>query len=205
MVRGVSDGSAVESVPTVDGRRARRDRNRESVVDALLELYCEGHMRPSLDLVAERSGISHRSVFRYFEDLDELDRVAIERFRERCTHLLEIPALGEGSLPARIERLVDQRLALHDASAAVGRVARMRAPTHPVLADNLVANRVLFRRQLAMHFKVEFQTTGAATLTMASAMTAMETIDLMMTDDDRATVRAALIDGLTKLLTARGD
>ena len=153
----MSDVSTDNSVPSVDGRSARRDRNRESVVDALLELYGEGHMRPSLDLVAQRSGVSHRSVFRYFEDLDELDRVAIERFHERCAHLFEIPALGEGSLSARIERLVDQRLILHDATARVARVARMRAPTHPVLAENLVTNRDVLRRQMAAHFAVEFE------------------------------------------------
>ena len=200
----VSDSSAAETVPTVDGRRARRDRNRESVVDALLELYDEGHMRPSLDMVAERSGVSHRSVFRYFEDLDELDRVAIERFLERCSHLLEIPALGEGSLHSRVERLVDQRLALFAATERVARVARMRASTHPVLADNIVTNRAALRSQLVAHFRDEIEVVGTAVAVAAAALTSMETIDLMMADDDGDGVRAALIVSLTHLLTQGG-
>ena len=203
MLKTMSDVSTDKSVPSVDGRRARRDRNRESVVDALLELYGEGHMRPSLDLVAQRSGVSHRSVFRYFEDLNELDRVAIERFHERCAHLFEIPALGEGSLSARIERLVDQRLILHDATAPVARVARMRAPTHPVLAENIVTNRDVLRRQIAAHFAVEFKLHESTTVLAVSALTSMETIDLMRSDHGSARVRSALIDSLTRLLSPR--
>ncbi|MDG2217447.1 MAG: TetR/AcrR family transcriptional regulator [Acidimicrobiales bacterium] len=199
----MSGASTDNSVPSVDGRRARRDRNRESVVDALLELYGEGHMRPSLDLVAQRSGVSHRSVFRYFEDLNELDRVAIERFHERCAHLFEIPALGEGSLSARIERLVDQRLILHDATAPVARVARMRAPTHPVLAENIVTNREVLRRQVAAHFAVEFELHEPTTVLAISALISMETIDLMRSDHGSARVRSALIDSLTRLLSPR--
>ncbi|MDG1412253.1 MAG: TetR/AcrR family transcriptional regulator [Acidimicrobiales bacterium] len=199
----MSGASTDNSFPSVDGRSARRDRNRESVVDALLELYGEGHMRPSLDLVAQRSGVSHRSVFRYFEDLNELDRVAIERFHERCAHLFEIPALGEGSLSARIERLVDQRLILHDATAPVARVARMRAPTHPVLAENIVTNREVLRRQVAAHFAVEFELHEPTTVLAISALISMETIDLMRSDHGSTRVRSALIDSLTRLLSPR--
>ena len=203
MLKTMSDVSTDKLVLSVDGRRARRGRNRESVVDALLELYGEGHMRPSLDLVAQRSGVSHRSVFRYFEDLNELDRVAIERFHERCAHLLEIPALGEGSLSARIERLVDQRLILHDATAPVARVARMLAPTHPVLAENIVTNRDVLRRQIAAHFAVEFELHESTTVLAISALTSMKTIDLMRSDHGSARVRSALIDSLTRLLSPR--
>lgn len=199
----MSDTSTDKSVPSVDGRSARRDRNRERVVDALLELYGEGHIRPSLDLVAQRSHVSHRSVFRYFEDLDELDRVAIGRFHERCAHLFEIPALGEGSLSARIERLVDQRLILHNATAPVARVARMRAPTHPVLAENIVTNRDVLRHQIAAHFAVEFELQGSTTVLAVAALTSMETIDLMRSEHGSACVRSALVDSLTRLFSPR--
>ena len=51
-----------------DGRRLRRALNREAVVDALLSLYDEGNLRPGTDRIAERAGISPRSLFRYFDD-----------------------------------------------------------------------------------------------------------------------------------------
>ena len=49
---------------TVDGRRVRRDRNRDAVVDALLTLYGEGNLEPGSAEIAERAGLSPRSLFR---------------------------------------------------------------------------------------------------------------------------------------------
>ena len=46
----------------VDGRHLRRERNREAVVEALLEFYREGNLQPSATEVAERAGSSARSV-----------------------------------------------------------------------------------------------------------------------------------------------
>ena len=40
---------------TVDGRRVRRDRNRDAVVDALLTLYGEGNREPGSAEIAERA------------------------------------------------------------------------------------------------------------------------------------------------------
>jgi len=101
-----------ESTVQTDGRRAARERNRLAVVDALLDLYAEGNLRPDAQEVAERSGVSRRSVFRYFDDRDDLDRTAIERQQQRVWHLVEIAGVGEGPLEERIARIAEQRVAL---------------------------------------------------------------------------------------------
>ena len=62
-----------------DGRRLRRERNRDAVVQAVLELVREGELAPGVEAVAARAGLSARSVFRYFDDLDDLCRAAIAR------------------------------------------------------------------------------------------------------------------------------
>ena len=80
----------------VDGRRASRDRNLNAVVDALLDLFQEGNLRPGADEIAARSGLSRRSVFRYFDALDDLARVAIARQPARVSHLVEVPHRGRG-------------------------------------------------------------------------------------------------------------
>ncbi len=138
-----------------DGRRARRDRNRERVVDAMLELYREGDLRPSVSAVAERSGVSHRSVFRYFDDLGELCRVAVERQLAATVDIWVVPDTGVGSLDERVERLVEQRLTLYDAAASVWRVGQMRAPFEPVLAENLEQTAALNVDQVTRHFATE--------------------------------------------------
>ena len=75
-----------------DGRRQRRERNRDAVVDALLAIVADGDLAPSADAVAARAGLSTRSLFRYFDDVDDLCRAAIARQHERVAALLERPA-----------------------------------------------------------------------------------------------------------------
>lgn len=69
--------------PSYDGRRARRDRNSEAVIESVLTLLSEGEAFPTAQQVAQRSGVSLRSVFRYFDDLDAMAHAAISTFVER--------------------------------------------------------------------------------------------------------------------------
>jgi AcrR family transcriptional regulator len=57
--------TATSRPEAVDGRTARRLENRERVLDAALELVAEG-ADLDVDAIAQRSGISVRSVYNYF-------------------------------------------------------------------------------------------------------------------------------------------
>lgn len=151
-----------EAPPTVDGRRARRDQNRDRVVDALLEIYREGVLQPSVAEVARRSGVSHRSVFRYFENLDELCRVAVERQFQAVAEYLVLERTAGASSPELIDAIVEQRLALYDAAAPVARVGRMLAPTEPVLAEHLQRMAALAVEQVGSYFAPELDPMPAA-------------------------------------------
>jgi len=170
-------------LPSVDGRRARRDRNREKVVDALLDLYREGQLAPAISVVAERSGVSHRSVFRYFEDLDQLCRVAIERQSASVAHLLEIDQPGEGTLAQRIESIVANRSDLYEAVAPVARVTTMRAPLQPVLMERLAADRALLDQQVAGQFSAELDSmpepTRSSIAVAAQMMCSLDAFEMM--------------------------
>src|SRR5690606_23355552 len=51
--------STERSTPeTYDGRRARRERGRQAVIDATLDLFLEGGERPTSEEVAARAGVS---------------------------------------------------------------------------------------------------------------------------------------------------
>src|SRR4051812_46447745 len=96
---------SVAPAAEVDGRRARRDQNREAVLDALGAFYDEGVYTPSTAEIAERAGLSPRSLFRYFDDVDDLNRAAIERQVTRAQPLLD-PGVQPGDPTAvKIERL----------------------------------------------------------------------------------------------------
>ncbi len=191
---------------SIDGRRARRDRNRETVVDAILSLYREGNVSPSLDEIADRSYVSHRSVFRYFQDLEELYRVAIDRH-----HAMLEPFLGLDIEPAtdrsgRVEQFVDHRLALYERAAPVARVGRVHALQSDVLMDNLSQSRSRMRRQARAHFSADIDalpTEEADALTNAMTMVlsfeAIETLRFHQRLSKSAT-RAAMVAALTRLL-----
>lgn len=179
----------------LDGRRARRGRNREAVVDALLELFREGELNPSVAAVAERSGVSLRSVFRYFDDLDEMGRIAIQRHLDGVGHLFELPNIGEGPRADRIDALVAQRLALYERVAPVMRAALIRAPSQKVIATALLQRRAFLRTQVKQQFAPELAklspAESAVVLAGADVLTSFESLELMRASHKLTSARAA--------------
>src|SRR5277367_2114289 len=67
----------------VDGRRLRGQRTQIKVLEALLELVAEGEMRPTAQAVSNRAGVSLRTVYHHFEDVEDVRRRALELQRSR--------------------------------------------------------------------------------------------------------------------------
>ncbi len=145
----------------VDGRTARRDRNRELVLDAAIELFTESDLAPDAASVAERSGVSLRSVYRYFEDHDSLVRAAIARHAERIAPLMVIPDLGVGTFDDRVARFVNQRMRAYEVAAPTARVAMLRAPNNPPLREQLERLRTTLRTQTEAMFEPELRVMDA--------------------------------------------
>jgi AcrR family transcriptional regulator len=139
----------------VDGRTARRDRNRLAVLDAVIELFQAGVLQPDPEDVAARSGVSLRSVYRYYSDRDELRRAAMERHLEGVRHLFELPEVGVGSLEDRVGRFVDARLRLHDAIAPSARAARLAAAGNEAIRHRYEQAQRQLRGQIDRHFAAE--------------------------------------------------
>ncbi|MCU1498605.1 MAG: putative TetR family transcriptional regulator [Acidimicrobiales bacterium] len=144
-----------QDAANIDGRTARRDRNREAVLDAALDLFSEGHLNPSAPDVAARSGVSLRSVFRYYEDTEALLRAAMARNFERVSPLFHIADLGQGPLEERLERYVAGRLCLYEAVAPMARAAIVRAAGNALIAAQLDGTRSAGRAQLEEMFAPE--------------------------------------------------
>lgn len=138
-----------------DGRTARRDRNRDAVLDAVLDLFAQDALAPTAQQVAERSGVSLRSVYRYFEDTDELVRAAIDRNLVRVRPLFELDRLGEGPLEDRIERLVGSRMRLYDEVGPLMRATVLHAGENALLAARLTAVRRTLGEQAEAMFAPE--------------------------------------------------
>lgn len=195
-----------DSATETDGRRLRRSRNRDAAVDALLALYREGRLDPSAAEIAERAELSPRSLFRYFDDVDELVRAAIERQTQIVFPALERRVDTQLEKGERIEQFVDLRLALFDTVGRVGRVTRLHAPFHDEIRSNLAVMRTYLRRQIELTFAAELaQHEGAqrrSTIAALDVMCSYESVELLLDDQglSHAQTRAALVRGVTALL-----
>jgi AcrR family transcriptional regulator len=91
-----------------DGRRLRSERSRQAIIDAMLGLVEEGILVPTAQQVSERAGVGIRSVFRHFNDMENLFATADTRIREQYQGLF---AGGDraGSLEERLLHAVEQR------------------------------------------------------------------------------------------------
>ncbi len=204
-------GTAAESPPVVtDGRLLRRQRNRDAVVEALLDLYSDGNLRPSSEEIAARSGLSPRSLFRYFDDVDDLINAAITRQEERAIPLVPIDATPEAPLEERVGALVAQRFRLFDAVGNAAAVSRLRSPFQPLLATELRRNRAFLRSQVRHLFAAEQAAmepeTAARSLAAADVLASFESYQLLRHDQDLAPdrARAATAAALIALLTPTG-
>lgn len=204
--RLVANEGMTDEDSAFDGRRARRDRNRAAVIDALFVLLDEGVVPPPTEAIAERAGVSVSSIFRYFESLDDLQAQTIDQYFERFAPRFEIPSIGSGPLEDRIGRLVDARLTLYRSVAPVARLARSRALDHPRLAATLADTRAMFAGQIRTHFANEIghltRGEGDDLVALVDALTAFESWDLLRSTHERSDrlIRRSWTAGIRRLI-----
>jgi len=145
----------VKTIDVIDGRTARRNRNKDAVLDALIELSNELDGEPTIDAIAERAGVSYRSVYRYFDDRTDLMLSAISRVMGEVWPIFDVEDLGEGSLDTRISRLVEVRLAAYRKLASLSRVAVRARADEPAVAEGYDRVREHLRAQLRTQFATE--------------------------------------------------
>ena len=140
-----------------DGRTLRRRRNRDAVIESLISLIREGDLDPTVAKIADRAAVSHRSIFRYFEDLDDLARTAIQTAVVHALPLGTIADAGKGTLEHRIDQVVDARIRILSYSHQLMRVATARATSLTDVDDGLATVARSFRDQLRDQFAPELQ------------------------------------------------
>jgi AcrR family transcriptional regulator len=146
----------VATTSLTDGRSARAARTRDAVVEALLSLLDDGIFRPTARQVAERAGVSLRSVYVHFDDLEDLFTAAAHSHFERVRDLVQaIP--GDGPLETRLDAFVRQRERIHEASAQVRRAAVLQEPFSPALAQVLSLGRQFSRAEIETVFARELE------------------------------------------------
>jgi TetR/AcrR family transcriptional regulator of autoinduction and epiphytic fitness len=143
-----------EATLPIDGRAARAARTRDAIVDASIGLVEEGDVRPTAPRIAERAGVSVRSVFQHFDDLPSLHTAVVNRVFERLSMLVVSvdPALP---LEPRIEAFARYRAALLEAVTPFRRAAAVHAPFAPRIAEAVAEGNGFLRDDVAATFAPE--------------------------------------------------
>lgn len=144
----------------IDGRHLRSARSKDLVVAAILELLRDGDPNPSALDIARRAGVSERTVFRHYDDLDQLFAAAVARQTRHIAPLLDMPATG-GRREERVAELARRRGRLYEEVAPVRRAAVRHAPFQPVIRVSLDHLHAVLRGQVEAVFAGELRPLGA--------------------------------------------
>ena len=151
-----SNTTISEQTERIDGRTARGARTREAIIDALYALLREGRGDTGARAIATRAGVSTRSVFQHFVDLEAVytevaarQEVAISPYLAPIDHAVP--------LTERIDRLVTARDEMYAIMAPLRRAldTNRSARTSPLVRNNLTRLQRALRDQIAHTFPRE--------------------------------------------------
>jgi len=182
----VADDAPGDEVP-LDGRAARAAKTRNAIADALLDLLADGEMRPTAKEIADRAGVSVRSVYVHFDDLEGLYCVAATRYFGRVAPMLA-PVAAVGSVEVRADSLARQRVRLYAQSGAIGRATRLHAESSPTLErivrDGRNRSRADLERVFARELDVLDETERDRVLAMLDVLCGPETWETLHLQHD---------------------
>ncbi len=185
--------------PVIDGRRLRAERGRAAVVAATIELVDAGNPVPTFADIAEASGVSERTIFRYFPDRDALfGAVATEVF-PRIAHCLVVTP-PDGDLPTRAAALVAIRVELADRTAPLTRSVERLAPSSQLGAALLALRIDRLQEQVRRWFEPELTTAGPGAPALVDVLLGAASITHLreLLDDDH--VEPELTAAVVRLL-----
>ncbi|MET8094811.1 TetR/AcrR family transcriptional regulator [Micromonospora sp. NPDC005220] len=164
----------VDVAGRVDGRTARAERTRAAIVEAHLALISEGDLRPTGERIAERAGISLRTLWTNFKDMETLfEASGAEVLRQQdAAHRPISPALP---LPKRVDAYCRQRARLLQLIAPSARAAQMREPVSEQLHRNRLKHIERVREEVEELFAVELAEAGQGREQLLNALVTAST------------------------------
>ncbi|CAN5639217.1 hypothetical protein BH10ACT3_BH10ACT3_19230 [soil metagenome] len=153
-------GTGAEA-PTTDGRVQRGERTRAAIVAALLEKLNDGAYNPTAQEIATAAGVSVRSIFQHFDDMEALFGELVRAQAERVQPLIEAID-ADGSFEQRLDAIASQRSTLYERITPIRRAIGNRVHSSPAIASRLSALAAILRQQTATQFAPELDRLAAA-------------------------------------------
>jgi TetR/AcrR family transcriptional regulator of autoinduction and epiphytic fitness len=137
-----------------DGRTARGERTRAAIVDAHIGLLTDGVLQPTGEQITTRAGVSARSLWVHFTDLEALfTATAAETLARQEARFVPIDA--GLPLPGRVAGFCRQRAQVLERLAPMARASVLREPFSPALRDYHRRHLVLVRAEVEVLFAAE--------------------------------------------------
>ena len=167
-----AEAAGREPAGRIDGRTARAERTRAAIVEAHLALISEGDLRPTGERIAERAGISLRTLWTNFKDMETLfEASGAELLRQQDAAWRPIsPTLP---LAKRIDAYCRQRAKLLQLIAPSARAAQMREPVSAQLRRNRLKHIDRVRDEVEQLFADELDRAGTGREQLLNAVVAV--------------------------------
>ena len=155
---------------SLDGRTARKLANRDRILDAALELAAEG-ADVDFDTIADRSGVSVRSVYNHFPTARDLIAGMYQRGTDNVAPLLaEMPSPAD-PFPERLTRWVRVWARIQEEIAPIRWRALHAESEHPELQPELAELRAAHAREIRRMFpEVQSEASRHAVIAMTDSL-----------------------------------
>ena len=118
-----------------DGRRLRSERSKQAIIDAMMDMISEGNLMPTARQVSERAGVGIRSVFRHFEDMENLFSLCDDARRQSYEEIF-LSGNREGTLSERIVHSAEQHAKGYELHGNITRVTLAQRWRYKILRQN---------------------------------------------------------------------
>jgi AcrR family transcriptional regulator len=142
-----------------DGRIARGERTREAIVEAHAELLREGVLKPTGKVIAEKAGISLRTLWLNFKDSETL-LLATTAYWDTADQELQILVDPGMPLVNRIDAFCEQRSVRLERIAPAARSALLGEPFSPALQKSRRIHVDRTWHEIEAAFSAELDTSG---------------------------------------------
>lgn len=158
----------------VDGRAQRAQRTRELLVAANLALLEEGELRASAQRVADRAGVSVRTLFLHFPDMESLFAATAGTILEDQRRAAR-PISVDLPLEVRIAKFARQRARRLEHLAPYALASQVREPFSPMMRRYRAKHVEAVQAQIEVLFAAELPADETARREVVQAMTVAST------------------------------
>ena len=124
------------ALEVVDVRTIRRDKSRQRIIDAIIELVTDGKLEPTAEDVAVLANVTTRTVFRHFQDMEALYREIVADMHAE-TDALRVPFEPDRDWREQLDELVVRRTNLFERYTNRLLLSESLRSRSPAIADEM--------------------------------------------------------------------